>query len=152
MVIPAGRHEADAGHVAHYVEPDEVVIETQRVLDIRDMQVDVAHLGRRGHRQVQPVVLAQVAEQLVEVDRIAPRARIAILVVRHERAVAEAHGPVLRRLGVDLDAVAIRVPQVVGLGHDMVGGGLFPAQAAEPGDDPGQLAAVRHEDREVIEA
>ena len=95
MVISAGGHETDARHVAHNVEADEVVIEAQRFVDVRDVEVDVAHLRGLGHRRVQPVVLAQVAVQLFEVDRVAPRARLAVLVVRHEGAVAEAHRPVL---------------------------------------------------------
>ena len=112
-MVPACRHKACSGYVAHHVEADEVVVEPQRVVDVGDVQMDVAHLCARGHGLVQSVgavVGREVAEQLLEVDRIAAGSRLAVLVVGDERAVGEAHRAVLRRLCVDLDPIAVRVP------------------------------------------
>ena len=136
----------------HDVKADEVVVEVQRVLDVSDVEMDMAHLGARRHRLVQQVVRAQVTEQLLEVDRVAPRASVALLVIGDEGSVGEPHRAVLGRLGVDLDPVAVRIPQVVRLGHHVVGRVLLPAQARQPPDHPGQLAAIGDHDREVVQA
>src|SRR6266480_4249693 len=71
VVVAARRDKTGAWHVAHYVEADEVVVEAQGVVDIRDVQVDVAHLRSWRQGLIEAVVFAQMAEQLVEVDGIA---------------------------------------------------------------------------------
>ena len=152
MVITARRDEARPWHVTHNVEPDKVVIETQRRTDVGDVQVNMAHPRARRHRLVQFVLFVQMAEQLVEVDRVAAGPRIPFFVIGDESAVGEPHRAVLGRLGVDLDTVAVGVPQVVRLRHDVVRRVLLPSQTRQPADHPGELAAIGHDDREVVKA
>ncbi len=56
--------------MAHDVEADEVVVEPQRVIDIRHMEVDVAHLRSIRHWRVEVIAWPEVAEELLHVDRV----------------------------------------------------------------------------------
>ena len=152
VVIAACGDEAHAGHVAHDLEADQVVVEAQRILDVSHVQMNVAHLRARGHRIIQVVILAKVAEEFLEVDRITTRAWAAVSVLCEEGSVRESHGPVLRRFDVDLDAVPIGIPEIVRLGHDVVRGRLVPPQAAQAGNHARELASVGHHDGKVVQA
>ena len=81
-----------------------------------------------------------------------PSLRRAVSAAGLEVAVDHAHGAVFRRLGVELDVVALRVVEVGGLGHDVIGGRVGPAQREQAGDGPRQLAPVGQQDGEVVQA
>src|SRR5437879_3550674 len=70
VMVATRRDEAHAWDMAHHVESDQVVIEPQRVLHVRHMQVDMAHLRAAWHRGVEAVVRLEMAEELLEVDRV----------------------------------------------------------------------------------
>ena len=70
VVVAACGNEPHARDMAHHVEPDQVVIKAEGVLDVRHVQMDVAHLRAARHRRVDAVIWREVAEQLLEVDRV----------------------------------------------------------------------------------
>ena len=57
--------------MTHHVEADKVVVEAQGIFDVGHVKMDVAHLRPGRHGFVETVVLAEVAEQFFEVDRVA---------------------------------------------------------------------------------
>jgi len=70
MMVATRRDESHPWDMAHHVEADEIVIEPQRVVDIRHVQVDMTHLRSTRHRRVQAVVGLEVAEELLHIDRV----------------------------------------------------------------------------------
>ncbi len=144
VMVAARRDEGHAEliHHAHDVEAEHAVIEVHGFVQVADVQVHVAdaRLGRDG--QVELVILLEVAEQGVQVERFAPVAQAAVRTAGDVLAVLERPGPILGRLGVQLDAVAFEVVEVGGLGHDVVGGRVGIFQHEQTGDGARQFALV----------
>jgi hypothetical protein len=106
--------------------------------------------GGKGHEGV--VVGLQRGEQLTQVDRVPARPQAARGVPGGELVVRHEPGPILRRLDVDFDAVAVGVPEVVGFGQGVVGGGVGVADLDHALDEPGEVRPVRNHQSQVVEA
>jgi hypothetical protein len=104
--------------------------------------VDVAHAGSVRHRRLR-VLAPKLAEHSVEVQRQC---------VHLERPVA--NRPLLpRAIAVQLDAVALRVAQVEGLAHEVIGcAGESPAGLGDALQSARQVGAGGDQDRQMEEA
>ena len=154
VVVAAGGDECRPPPLRHphHVKADDAMVEGHCLLDIPDVEVDVAHprLGRQ--RGIEAVTRGEVREHLVQVHRIPARPQVACRVAGEEDAVLHAEESVLGALDVDLDPVAVRIREIVRLGHRVVGGCLRVADRGEAPDHSGELPAVGQQQGEVVEA
>ena len=142
MVVAAGGHER--GRVADLrllLEAQPVAVERQALLDVADVQVQVAH-AQAGTDLLGEVLAPHGREQVVDVERLGAA------------GVAEVIGPLLARaVGGELDPVAVGVREVDRLVRLVVGRALDRGpRHAEPHDRAGQLLAARVQQRVVVEA
>jgi hypothetical protein len=141
VVVAAGRDEGGRAEVRPQLEAEDVAVEAERLVDVADVQVDVAHpqaladLGRRG-------LAGDRRHQRVEVERRGPA------------GVAEVLRPLVPlAVGRELDAVAVGIGEVDRLVGAVVGGALDRcARLREPQRGAGELLARRIQQRVVVEA
>ncbi len=148
VVVAAGRDEQRAGVAAHDdVEAEHAVVERLRLLEVGDLQVDVAEHGAVGDGRVRGRGVdpgRHVVDHAVEVERQRRHSDLAVGLVVPLGA---------RAVAVDLDPVALGVAEVERLADEVVGGAFERvAGGRQAAQGERQVGARRQQDREVEEA
>ena len=141
VVVAAGAEEGGlVAGLRGQPHPELVAVEADRLVDVADGEVDVA--DRRAVRQPVELGVARLGEQRVGVER-----------ERRHRLRDPALPLLARAVGVDLDAVVVRVAEVDRLAHDVVGeAGERDPLAPGVGEEAAEARAIRDEQRDVEEA
>jgi len=142
MVISARRHEQSARSVTlHQIEAEHVDVEPPRVVEARDLQVNVADRGAGSQAVFRGP--GSVGQQAIDVERLG----------HHLEAAATERPLAARPVSIDLDAVAVDVGEVQRFADAMIGGALHDRVGFdEPSKRAPQFDARGHQNGEVIEA
>ena len=144
VVVAAGAEEGRlVAELRHQAEPEHVAVEGDRLRDRGDLEVDVAHhrAGRRARRTApSPGRRARGSRSSTSSGSV---------VIRWATLPSQ---PLARPVGVDLDPVAVGVAEVDRLADEVVGEPLERDAVARGMREPArEVAALRHEEREVVE-
>ena len=142
VVVAARAQERRLGaELRHQVEPEQVAVEADRLVDVGDAQVDVTHPRTVRQPAERRLVVRLQLQEVVEVERPAAHPL--------DLALPELTRPV----PVDLDPVVVGVAQVEGLADEVVGrprqGHALPCGVRQPARE---VDPLRNEQREVEEA
>jgi len=154
MMVSTGGHErgTEATGSAHHVKADEIAPEVDRLIDVSDVKVHMAHLRAGRKWNIEGIARGQLGQQNVQIDGVTTRTSNPVLVLGPESVVRHEPRSVFRRLRVDLNSVAVGIREVVGLRHDVIRWALRVAERQEPRYQSRQVPARRDKDGEMVEA
>ena len=128
-----------------------IVTEQHGALQVVDVEVDVPDTRAGLHRRGDGIEVVQLAQQVVDIDGLAARVGRAIdrADIVAVLAIADATPP--GSLEGDLDAVIVEIPQVDGLGHEVVRRRYADTPHERPNRHLGEGLAGGDVDRDVVE-
>ena len=122
------------------VEAESCVIERRGLLQAADVQVHVADCG--AGRQALPVKVARSGRETLHIQRLG---------CHHQFTIALTPGA-SRPVGVDLDAEAIRIPQVQRFAHEVIGHPRTHAEIPQVSDELPEGGPLGQKHGEVIQS
>src|SRR5919109_1041355 len=143
VVVAAGGEECGGAHVHLLLEAERIAVERERLVDVADVEMQVADTQAYGDLRRRRLV-GDGGEERVDIEgsRAAPR-----------ELLAEVRPPITWTVGSELDPVPVGVGQVDRLMRAVVGHPLDRRpRHDEPPRRPGELSAARVEERVVVEA
>src|SRR5690349_11987973 len=110
MMVAAGREEERAGETPErLIEPESAVIERFGLVEAADVQMDMTHL--RAARCADPSLAAAGSDDGVEIERVDGHHELVTAPLPH----------LAWTVDVDLDAQAVRIPEVERFADEVIG-------------------------------